>query len=125
MKAKIVEAKSLKEFPTDERCSIRELLNQSDSENLSIAIARVEEGIRTQLHYLEGVDEKYLIISGKGRVEIGNLQPINVEAGDMVVIPAGTSQRITNIGNYNLLFYCVCTPRFKPNCYKNLEENEN
>jgi mannose-6-phosphate isomerase-like protein (cupin superfamily) len=34
-----------------------------------------------------------------------------------VRIPAGVRQRITNIGNADLLFYCVCSPRFLPEAY--------
>ena len=70
MNSKIVKANSLTEFETPERCFISELWNQPDDEKVSVAIARVEPGVKTQLHYLKGIDERYLIISGKGRVEI-------------------------------------------------------
>ena len=45
-----------------------------------------------------------------------------VEAGDAVQVPAGTPQRITNTGQHDLLFECVCTPRFRVDAYRNLEE---
>ena len=32
----------------------------------------------------------------------------------MVVIPAGYSRRITNIGEFDLVFLAICTPRFRP-----------
>jgi mannose-6-phosphate isomerase-like protein (cupin superfamily) len=35
----------------------------------------------------------------------------------VVVIPAGTSQMITNTGKIDLVFYCVCTPRFTADRY--------
>jgi mannose-6-phosphate isomerase-like protein (cupin superfamily) len=45
---------------------------------------------------LEGVQEIYLIAKGKGKVQIGGLEPADVTEGDTVIIPKGTSQKITN-----------------------------
>lgn len=115
MEPRIVKAESLHEFKTPEHCFIAE--NWS-SEKISIARARVKPGIATVSHHLEGVDEIYLVTKGKGRVEVGTVKPTEVAAGDMVFIPAGTTQRITNIGKTDLLFYCVCTPRFTEDCYR-------
>ena len=39
----------------------------------------------------------------------------------LAVIPAGASQRIENIGDVDLEFYCLCVPRFHPASYVNLE----
>lgn len=117
MKAKIIKFSSIEEFgPTDERCYISELWNQEEDDSVSVAIARVEPGIRTRLHYLEGVDERYLILSGKGLVEVDGLLPTEVEKGDLVIIPAGKNQRIKNLGDTDLVFYCICTPRFTLKC---------
>jgi mannose-6-phosphate isomerase-like protein (cupin superfamily) len=44
-----------------------------------------------------------------------------VSAGDAVIIPAGAPQQVSNIGENDLLFYCICTPRFSPECYESLE----
>ena len=118
MNPKIVRAASLTEFDTYERCSIIENWNPSEKSEVSIARARVKPGITTQLHYLNNVDEIYLIIEGKGRVEVGDLKPSVVGKGDLVFIPAGVPQRIANIGEIDLIFYCICTPRFIPECYK-------
>jgi hypothetical protein len=30
--------------------------------------------------------------------------------------------RVENVGTSDLLFYCVCTPRFRPEGYESLEE---
>ena len=114
---------SVREFCTPERCFISEIWNSSEDENVSIARARVKPGVKTALHYLKGVDERYLITAGKGRVEVGDLPPAEVDVGDIVVIPAGTSQCITNIGKTDLVFYCVCTPRFKTDCYYSIEKD--
>ena len=120
MKPKIVAAKSLTETPTLEQCFIRE--NWS-SKNVSVARARVKAGVTTAAHHLAGVDELYLIIRGKGLVRVGKLQPTEVVAGDIVFIPAGARQQITNISRSDLIFYCICNPIFTEKCYRDEEEN--
>ena len=119
MKPKIVKANSLKENPTSEQCFITE--NYS-TENISIAQARVKPRITTLAHHLIGVNEIYLVTSGEGQVDVGDLQPTKVASGDLIVIPAGCSQRISNIGKTDLVFYCVCTPKFTSECYCDEEE---
>ena len=109
----------LKEFWTEERCYITELLNDPQSPNISIALARVEIDTTTQLHSLRGVQETYIIKKGLGLLEIDDEQ-ISVKENDTILIEANRSQRITNVGNCDLEFYCICTPRFYPECYINL-----
>ena len=74
-------------------------------------------------HHLVGVNEIYLITSGKGQVDVGDIKPTKVSQGDLIIIPAGESQRISNIGKTDLVFYCICTPKFTAECYRG-EENE-
>ena len=111
----------LKEFWTEERCYITELLNDPQSPNISIALARVEIDTTTQLHSLRGVQETYVIKKGLGLLEIDDEQ-ISVKENDTILIEANRSQRITNVGNCDLEFYCICIPRFYTDCYINLEE---
>lgn len=110
-----------KEFHTPERCFIFESLNASN-DGLSVARARVEAGITTRWHCVEGTVERYIIAEGNGRVQVGDLEPRNVGPGDVVLIPADVRQRITNVGNGDLIFYCVCTPPFEQRNYRDLEE---
>lgn len=121
MKPKIVKAISLKESLTPERCFLYE--NYSDNE-VSIARARVKPGVTTIAHHLKAETEIYLIARGRGKVNIGDLPPTEVTAGDIVVIPAGVSQKITNIGKADLVFHCICTPRFTAECYVDEEHTE-
>jgi mannose-6-phosphate isomerase-like protein (cupin superfamily) len=109
------------EFETAERCFITEVANDPDNETVSIARARVEPGITTAWHKLRGVSERYLIVSGQGLAEIGELKATSVSTGDVVCIPPDTPQRITNIGKDDLIFFAVCSPRFTPDCYLCLE----
>jgi mannose-6-phosphate isomerase-like protein (cupin superfamily) len=121
MRAEVKKSRAVTEFRTTERCFIAEIANDSADEAVSIARARVEPAVTTAWHKLSGITERYIIVSGKGRVEIGGLAPVDVEEGDVVRIPAGTAQRIANTGSRDLVFYAVCAPRFKSECYISLE----
>lgn len=114
MEPKIVKAGSLTEYLTPERCYIAE--NYSSNE-VSIAVARVKPGVTTKAHHLKKVQEIYVIIAGEGKVTFSGLEPTAVGTGDVIIIPAGASQKITNTGQTDLVFYCVCTPRFTEDCY--------
>jgi mannose-6-phosphate isomerase-like protein (cupin superfamily) len=113
---------SREETWTRERCFITELVNEDAIGAFSLAIARVEPGVTTELHRLS-VDEWYVIRSGRGRMEVGGHDPRPVTEGDIVAIPRGVSQRITNSGDVDLVFECVCLPRFTPDAYEPLEEH--
>lgn len=108
------------EFWTSERCYITELMNDSAQEEVSIARTRVEPGVTTQLHELS-VYEWYVIESGSGRMSVGDEPPFAVSCGDVVTIPKNVAQRIENIADNDLVFLCVCSPRFTPECYLSLE----
>lgn len=114
MNPKIIKPSTLHEYLTPERCYIAE---NFCCPNLSIARATVKPGVTTVPHHLKGVQEIYLIASGQGTVTIGDLKPTPVTAGDVVVIPPETSQKITNTGPEDLVFHCICTPRFTEECY--------
>lgn len=109
------------EYDTPEGCFILESWNDPGDAAVSIARARVERGGTTRTHRLRGVVERYLIIQGTGRVAVGDAGWRAVQPGDVVVIPAGERQSIANTGEGDLVFYCICTPRFTPDCYETLE----
>lgn len=115
-------ATDAEEYETEERCWIQEVANDPTDENASVARARVLPGVTTALHRLAGIQERYIIVQGQGSVEIGSGLPVQVGPGDVVRIPADTPQRITNLGKDDLIFYCVCTPRFQASAYQSLEE---
>ena len=118
----LVQAEAAPEFWTEERCYISELCNTGFNPGASLAIARVEPGVTTQLHSLEGTTETYIVIEGQGRMEV-NGHAFGIKSGDQVVIPSGVSQRVTSTGEEDLRFYCLCVPRFEPGCYVNLEDS--
>ena len=108
------------EYDTPERCFINELANTSDDPGVSIARARVSPGVTTRWHRLRGIAERYVILEGQGRVEVGELPPTAVGPGDVVLIPAACRQRIANTGDADLVFLAVCSPRFVPEAYEDI-----
>jgi mannose-6-phosphate isomerase-like protein (cupin superfamily) len=109
------------EFYTPERCYIIELANTPDDPVASIALARVVPGVTTRWHRLVATTERYVIIEGRGRVELNDLAPREVAAGDVVLIPPLCRQRITNIGKEDLTFLAICTPRFQRANYEDMQ----
>jgi mannose-6-phosphate isomerase-like protein (cupin superfamily) len=109
------------EIYTPERCYLIELANGPDDPDASIALARVKPGVTTRWHRLAGTAERYVIIEGRGRVEVGDLAPREVAAGDVVLIPPLCRQRITNVGKHDLAFLAICTPRFEQQNYEDVE----
>lgn len=108
------------EFYTRERVWVRELLNDAGAAEVSVARCRVLAGVTTELHRLS-VAEWYVIEAGRGAMEVGGGEAFAVGAGDVVAIPEGVSQRITNTGETDLVLQCVCLPRFTPECYEAME----
>ncbi len=110
------------EFDAGERCSIVEVLNSDREPHVSVARCRVAPGTLTQRHCLS-VTERYVIESGVGILYLGIDENFDLVAGDVVVIPTDTAQQIRNTGDADLVFLCICTPRFTPGCYVNLEDD--
>jgi mannose-6-phosphate isomerase-like protein (cupin superfamily) len=117
--ATIVKARTTCEFPTDERCLITERWNRDDDTTVSLAQARIEPGVVTQLHALDGVAERYLVLAGRGWVEVDG-ERHDVEPGDVVLIPPAAAQRASASLDGDLVVLCVCTPRFEPAAYRAL-----
>ena len=109
------------EYYFEEGCFIKELHNTADDPAVSVARARVRPGETTRWHRLQGICERYLIVEGHGLAEIGDAPTRMVGPGETVMIPPGSRQRITNTGSGDLIFWAVCTPRFVPEAYEDVE----
>lgn len=109
------------EYYTEERCYINELSNLPEDAAVSIAEARVVVGETTRWHKLAGTIERYVILAGQGRVELGDLPPCDVMPGAVVLIPAGCPQRIRNTGTEDLVFLAICSPRFEAHNYIDID----
>lgn len=123
MKAQIRQADPEREFFTPERCYILELSNTPEDAGLSIARARVLPGVSTRWHRVIDTAERYVILEGHGQVEVKGLGSQTVMPGDVVIIPAGCPQRITNPGESDLVFLALCTPRFQQANYQDIEDS--
>ena len=120
MRGKINKADKNRELFTEEGCFIMEMWNTPEDGDVSIARARVSPGVTTFLHRLKDTVERYVIMEGTGLVEVGDLPPTEVRAGDVIIIPRSAPQRITNTGDGDLIFLCICTPRFVPEEYETM-----
>lgn len=107
-----------------EGCWISEWWNTPADPAASIARARVACGVTTRWHALTDITERYVILAGSGRVEVGAAPPRDVAAGDVVMIPPATAQRIRNTGDGDLLFLAICTPRFRAEAYTSVDGPE-
>ncbi len=58
----IIKSADTREFQTRERCHIRELVNDDEAPEFSLAQTRVEPGVTTELHKLS-VDECYVMLT--------------------------------------------------------------
>ncbi|MEO0368413.1 MAG: cupin domain-containing protein [Pseudomonadota bacterium] len=102
-----------------EGCYIEEWHNTDGDQDCSVAHVRVEPQTQTKLHALKGTTERYVILQGKGRVQVGD-RKWEVAEGDVVVIPADCSQSISNNESDDLCFLAICSPRFKEENYLEL-----
>ncbi len=121
MEPRISRFSSNEEIFIPEGCYIRESWNTEADRAVSIARARVLPGVTTKSHRLHGIEERYVIIEGAGTVRIGGMPGQEVQPGDVVFIPAGAIQQISNTGEKDLVFYAVCTPAFNYGSYESLE----
>lgn len=111
------------EYDFREGCAITEWWNHPADDAVSVVRARVAAGAVTRWHRLHGTTERYLLLEGAGRVEVGDQPPASVGPGDTVVIPPGQLQRIANIGDTDLVFLAVCTPRFRNDNYEDIDSS--
>lgn len=121
MKTIIQHNQADKEYYFEEGCFINELSNSDADPAVSIAQARVKPGETTRWHKLENTTERYVILSGTGLAEVGQLSQ-TVKSGDTVIIAPGDKQRITNTGADDLVFLAICSPRFREGNYIDLED---
>lgn len=123
MRSAVFHTQPTTEFYFPERCHVIEIMNQSGID-FSIARIRVEPGVTTALHALQGTTEAYYILSGSGNLELEDGTQRKVGIADVVLFPANATQKISNIGKDDLIFLAICFPRFVPESYIHLEEDE-
>lgn len=101
-------------FTTKDGSEIRELLAHRNSciRNQSLAEARLTPGGKTTPHYHPQAEEIYYILTGAGRMRIGD-ELRDVGPGDAIAIPPGQVHQIENTGRETLIFLCCCAPTYE------------
>lgn len=101
-------------FTTKDGSEIRELLAHRNSciRAQSLAEARLPPCCSTTPHYHPLTEEIYYLLTGRGRMRIGEDQR-EVGPGDAIAIPPGLVHQITNTGPETLVFLCCCAPAYE------------
>jgi mannose-6-phosphate isomerase-like protein (cupin superfamily) len=122
MNSNLLRTDESKEFFSNEKCHILELLNNHDTaQPFSIARARVEPGVTTAWHRLTDITEYYYILEGEGFMEIGEEVGFEVKKNDIVRIEPNKAQRIKNISDEDLVFLAICNPPFTDENYEDFD----
>ena len=100
-------------YITKDGSTIRELMHPQVHGNRaqSLAEASVPPGCTTALHRHARTEELYHVMSGRGRMRLGD-RVFEVGPGDTVHIAPGTAHCIENIGEAELRFLCSCSPAY-------------
>ena len=74
--------------------------------NLVLSSTFLRANQNTTGHTHKGQEEVYMIVSGKGEMEIDD-KKFNVREGDCVLIEDGEFHKVYNTGHLGLYFVCV------------------
>ncbi len=100
------------EITANDGCRLQESLHPDRDDVVlpySLAHAWVDAGGATFPHTLVRQTEVYVVLSGSGRMHIGE-ETEELGEGDSVVIPAGSTQWIENTGTEALHFIALVDP---------------
>jgi quercetin dioxygenase-like cupin family protein len=94
-------------FTTKDGSTIREYLHTAAQ---SLAEASLPRHAATQRHYHARSEEIYLVLEGGGELEVDEeVRPVS--AGDAILIPPGSSHRLT-AGEDGIRILCCCVPPY-------------
>lgn len=119
----ICDIKNAEYFRSNDKCVLCELLHPDKIKcslhekpliNYSLAHAIVPRGESSLPHRLKSSSEVYYIISGNGRMHIGD-EIKEVLPGQAVYIPPGFIQFIENTGETDLIFLAIVSPKWDEN----------
>ncbi len=101
-------------YVTKDGSSIRELMHPAVQGNArqSLAEASVPPGGATLLHRHRESEELYFIVSGTGRMTLGD-EEFAIAPGDTLLIPPGTPHCLRNDGGETLRLLCACAPAYR------------
>ena len=82
-----------------------------ENENYKIKRIEVEPGQRLSYQYHNRRSETWIIITGKCKIIIEDIENIN-KKGDVIQIPQGAKHRVENIGKHKLVFIEIQTGEY-------------
>jgi len=71
-------------------------------ENLVVSMTVLHEGKSTVGHSHNDTEEIYLLVEGKGEIQLGDREKEDAVSGDIVMIPRGIFHRVFNKGKGDL-----------------------
>ncbi|MGZ4302782.1 MAG: cupin domain-containing protein [Gaiellaceae bacterium] len=102
----VTSREAVEPFTTKDGSTIRELHHTGSQ---SLAEATLEPGQATERHYHRHSEEIYVVLEGKGTLELdGEIR--KVEPGDAALIPPGAWHQIR--AAVPLRFLCCCAPAY-------------
>jgi mannose-6-phosphate isomerase-like protein (cupin superfamily) len=104
----IINRDRIKPFITKDKSQIREFYH---SQNVSLAEAVVDIGEITEFHFHKTSEEIYFILDGEGLIDIEGEEK-KVSKDQAIIIPPKKRHRISNVGNSQLRFLCICSPAY-------------
>ena len=109
----IVNRNASKPFTTKDGSEIRSILDRTNSSasHQSLAEATLPPGAATEAHRHPRTEEIYYLLSGRGRMRLGD-EWREVGPGDGILIPPGVMHQIRNVGAEPLAFLCCCAPPY-------------
>jgi len=77
--------------------------------NLVLSSTHLHHHQQTRGHRHPGQEEVYFFVQGSGEMIVGDedTPPLQVQFGDIVLIPDGAFHRVINTGAHDLVFNCV------------------
>ncbi len=101
-------------YITRDGSSIRELMHPAVQGNArqSLAEASLPVGGSTLLHRHRESEELYHILTGSGRMTLGD-DEFAIAPGDTILIPPGTPHCLHNTGDEALRLLCCCAPAYR------------
>ena len=104
----IIDRNKIKPFITKDQAELREFFH---SGNMSFAEATVSIRKTTEYHLHKSSEEIYYIVEGEGLMEVEGEEK-KVSKDQAVSIPPKKRHRISNVGNSQLRFLCLCSPSY-------------
>jgi mannose-6-phosphate isomerase-like protein (cupin superfamily) len=80
---------------------------------MSLAMEILRPGQHTEPHWHTHLEEIYYILTGQGRMEIGD-EAQEVHAGDAILIPINLVHCLHNTGEDDLALLCAVSPPWYP-----------